>query len=102
MRATNFGGGTCGCSGGVAWLLSDEVCFGVWGKILGFGGRTVAMQRHQERGTVWRMVTMQPDRRVARGNLLTPPPIITSWAGYNGALPFGLGEVVWGGVGRGG
>ena len=69
---------------------------------MGFGGRTVTMLPHQEGATVGRTVTMQPDRWGGRGSLLSPPPIITSWAGYNGALPFGMSVVVWGGVGRGG
>ena len=44
---------------------------------------------------------MLPARWKAGGILLPFPPIITSQAGYNGALPFGMSVVVWGGVGRG-
>ena len=45
---------------------------------------------------------MQPDRWEAGGILLPFPPIITSRAGYNGALPFGVDGVLWGVVGGGG
>ena len=39
---------------------------------------------------------MQPDRWKAGGILLPFPPIITSQAAYNGALPFGVDGVKWG------